>query len=679
VSNVIIRNTRPYFDEAFIMRNVFSIFYSPLALLAMSAALLLPASVVMADISTDGDVTPDPFPTVDPTTDPLIVGDVIVGDTSVGTLTIQTPAFTGPLNSTSGVIGNSLTGIGLAKVSGFAGDQSEWVVDTFLTVGLEGQGFLEVIGGGRVVTGSGTPDMEGEPTPFDEPDAILGEVAGGQGFVKIDGFASQFITTNELDVGLQGYGYLEVLDGGYLSTTFAFIGKETDSGVIDELEAIGRGDVLLNGRGTRWINSEELVIGDEGRGTLEIQNEATGRSLDTFIGVEAGSYGKVTVSDHNSLWWTEDTLEVGNPSIDAAQGELHVDNGALVRVDMETSIARGGLVEFDGGIFLTQDQSIAGISHAGVIRGDGRIESGITIAPTGEIRNAARTANLREKLLITGTVANDGIIESLGGEMEFESAVTSTGGIVTRDAIMRFQVGLISDGGITYGGASTMYGEIISSGKFLVLPDSSSVIIGSLSFAPSSLTEIAISAALGTLDVLGTASLDGLLQLDYAVGVGAQPGDSYQIFSASDGLSGEFSNRNDTLVAEGLLWDILYSSNTVTVTATDITLSPSGADFNGDGLVDQQDLLIWEDNFTTLVGAENRDGDADADADVDGNDFLHWQRQFGGPPPAVAAVAAVPEPAAGLLLVMGGLLLLTTLVRPLRLQPARVRAARVRR
>ncbi|MEO2049012.1 MAG: hypothetical protein ABGX16_20840 [Pirellulales bacterium] len=656
------------------MRNVFSIFFSPLSLLAVAAALLLPASLVMADISTEGDVTPDPFPTVDPTTDPLIAGDVIVGDTSVGTLTVQSPAFTGPLNSTSGIIGNTVTGIGLAKVFQFAGDQSEWSVDTFLTVGLEGQGFLEITGGGKVLTGLGTPDTEEEPpTPFDDTDAILGEVAGGQGFVTVSGFASQFFTTNELDIGLQGYGYLEVLDRGYLSTTFAFIGKETDSGVIDEPDAIGRGDVLLDGRGTRWINSEELVVGDEGRGTLEIQNEATGRSLDAFIGVEAGSYGKVTVSDHNSLWWIEDTLEVGNPSIDAAQGELHINSGALVRVDMETSIARGGLVEFDGGIYLTQDQTVAGISHSGVIRGDGRIESGITIAPTGEIRNAARTANLRENLLITGIVTNDGIIESLGGEMEFESAVTSTGGIVTRDAIMRFQDGLISDGGITYGGASTMYGDITSSGKILVLPDSSSVIIGSLSFAPSSLTEIAISAALGTLDVLGTASLDGLLQLDYAVGVGAQPGDSYQIFSASDGLSGTFSNSSDTLVADGLLWDILYSSNTVTVTATDITLSPSGADFNGDGLVDQQDLVIWEGNFSTLVGAANDEGDADADADVDGNDFLHWQRQFGGPPPAVAAVAAVPEPAAGLLLVMGGLLLLTTLFRPMRLQPVRVR------
>jgi hypothetical protein len=134
-------------------------------------------------------------------------------------------------------------------------------------------------------------------------------------------------------------------------------------------------------------------------------------------------------------------------------------------------------------------------------------------------------------------------------------------------------------------------------------------------------------------------------------------------------------------VAAGLLWDIDVSSNTVVVTATDSPLFPSGADFNGDGFVDQQDLLIWERNVPIELGATPGEGDAEPDGDVDGNDFLIWQLQFGAapPPPAVAAAAVVPEPAAGLLLVMGGLLLLTTLVRPLRLQSARVRAARVRR
>ena len=61
------------------------------------------------------------------------------------------------------------------------------------------------------------------------------------------------------------------------------------------------------------------------------------------------------------------------------------------------------------------------------------------------------------------------------------------------------------------------------------------------------------------------------------------------------------------------------------------------ADFDGDGSVDDQDLLQWQGDF----GA-NGDSDADTDGDSDLADLLVWQREFsgaGGP-----SLAAVPEP-----------------------------------
>ena len=47
------------------------------------------------------------------------------------------------------------------------------------------------------------------------------------------------------------------------------------------------------------------------------------------------------------------------------------------------------------------------------------------------------------------------------------------------------------------------------------------------------------------------------------------------------------------------------------------------ADFNGDGSVDDQDLLQWQGDF----GA-NGDSDADTDGDSDLADLLVWQREF---------------------------------------------------
>jgi len=53
--------------------------------------------------------------------------------------------------------------------------------------------------------------------------------------------------------------------------------------------------------------------------------------------------------------------------------------------------------------------------------------------------------------------------------------------------------------------------------------------------------------------------------LDYSAGVASQEGDSYQILSSGDGLSGMFSNT--TAVADGRIWDITVSNHAVFVTA----------------------------------------------------------------------------------------------------------------
>jgi len=62
------------------------------------------------------------------------------------------------------------------------------------------------------------------------------------------------------------------------------------------------------------------------------------------------------------------------------------------------------------------------------------------------------------------------------------------------------------------------------------------------------------------------------------------------------------------------------------------------ADFNGDGVVDANDLSGWASSFP--AGAV---GDSDGDLDTDGADFLAWQRQLGGNA-AAGAADRVPEP-----------------------------------
>ncbi|NOZ40221.1 MAG: hypothetical protein GXP24_08350 [Planctomycetes bacterium] len=57
-------------------------------------------------------------------------------------------------------------------------------------------------------------------------------------------------------------------------------------------------------------------------------------------------------------------------------------------------------------------------------------------------------------------------------------------------------------------------------------------------------------------------------------------------------------------------------------------VAAENADFNGDNLVDNGDLAIWEQRFGIMDNAPFQPGDADGDSDVDGRDFLAWQRQL---------------------------------------------------
>ena len=78
-------------------------------------------------------------------------------------------------------------------------------------------------------------------------------------------------------------------------------------------------------------------------------------------------------------------------------------------------------------------------------------------------------------------------------------------------------------------------------------------------------------------------------------------------------------------------------------------------DFDGDGDIDGNDFLIWQNNFPSTDGAAiSFTGDATGDGNVDGDDFLVWQNSF----PFPAALTKTPEPASLGVVALGGLLML---------------------
>jgi hypothetical protein len=66
---------------------------------------------------------------------------------------------------------------------------------------------------------------------------------------------------------------------------------------------------------------------------------------------------------------------------------------------------------------------------------------------------------------------------------------------------------------------------------------------------------------------------------------------------------------------------------------------PPNADFDGDGLVDAADYVVWRKYYGTSVPAGTL-GDANRDSNVDDGDYTAWRVQFGGAPPAATAASA---------------------------------------
>ena len=612
----------------------------------MAASLGTFPTILQADVIGVGDVDPQTL-LGDPTVEgPLqFGGDVAgtitvggtgnsIGGTATGQLTIDIPTETDPLTSDNGIIGGTEPGLGIVRLVEL---NSQWTVRDTLTIGQDGQGFLEIISGARVASNgqgsSGAYDLE------------MGLNDGSQGFAVVDGLASLLLNVNA-GIGIASFGSIDVINSARLQTI--------ESAVLGDT-ALGSGSVLVDGLGSRWgvglVSAGtlgSLTLGDAGRGVLTIQNQGRTQVLfDTELGAAAGGYGEITVTGRNSLMQSSVLMVIGNAA-GTGMGVVNVEDNGLARADFSATVNPQGFINLDGGTFLTPLLT----NNDGVIRGSGVVNATV-VANNGDIRNAAGVANTRERLLFTGAVTNSvgSVIESQGGEMEFQKIVVNNGQIFGRDAIFRFRAGVSGTGGEMFIGNSTIESPIPLTVASLTVEDSgSSSVIGDLTLTGNLNMEIGYSFS--KLFVTGDANLGGALNITLESGFTPYIGQSWEIITAGD-INGNFASVNAPALP-GVTWGVQTTATSAILTTLFVPPpAGSGADFNGDNIVDAQDLAIWQGNFglgaNPPPAATQADGDANGDGVVDGSDFLLIQQQFGGPPPAIPAFAAVPEPGSALL------------------------------
>ena len=598
-----------------------------------------------------------------------------------------------------GVLGQNASGTGSAVVDGVG---SKWSATSMLYVGFNGAGTLEVRNGGEVAaaTGllgngfSGSATIDGVGSKWSNSGefhvgrfgtgtlnvtnggavsntaGFVGTSVGARGTATIDGEGSTWNNTSALTVGdFHGAGTLNVTQGGAVTSVGGYIALADQS----------TGDVTVDGVGSTWTATGELRVGDVGVGTLTVKNGGLTSNVNSFVGNTAGSHGTATVDGAGSTWSNSGQLVVGR----FGDGELNVKAGGRVTntngfIGNSTAAGArgaavvqgsgatwansgqlhvglnvgGALTIADGGVVTSQEGAIASRANStgtATVGGPGskwQIDNRLGVGGDAVIALTGGTGSLTVQAGGEVSVGQTTVLFN-GGTLNLDGGVLSTDRVTPQGGTFNWNSGTLHVG--TYAGPLTNSAGVLAPGHSA----GTTTVNGMYTQQAGGAMEIELGGVTQGVDfdfvnVVGTANLDGQLRLAVLDGYLPDPADMFTVLGAGI-LSGEFANatpgsRVPTIDGKGsFLVDYGATSefdpNQIVLSAFEL-----GADVDGDGAVDGEDLAVWEDGFGEAGDANPEDGDMDGDMDVDGGDFLIWQQEFGAGEVVEGGVAGVPEP-----------------------------------
>jgi hypothetical protein len=195
---------------------------------------------------------------------------------------------------------------------------------------------------------------------------------------------------------------------------------------------------------------------------------------------------------------------------------------------------------------------------------------------------------------------------------------------------------------------AVFHDAVTNSGTITIAPGSQMVTLENLGFAAGSGLSVQLAAVdptakptegFGQAVSSGQATLAGDLSVSLVGGFQPTLGDTFQIVTAGGGRSGTFSTENLPAASGSLSWDVIYTSNAVTLAV----VPALAGDYNANGVVDAADYIVWRKTL-----GQNGIGlaaDGNGDTVVDQADFTVWRSNFGAVLGSGAGVAVnVPEP-----------------------------------
>jgi T5SS/PEP-CTERM-associated repeat protein len=541
---------------------------------------------------------------------------LVVGDTSDGTLNVTDGST---VNSQQAVVGNAAAATGVVIV-----DDSTWTNESFLSIGSDGVGTVNVQNGGELTSNdvmyigensdsNGTVNVAsgGVVTTYttgdDGPNStVIGTETGSVGLLTIDGDGTKFESTGDMQVGYDGNGSVFVTDGAALvvdGTLFrvghnedgvGFVGLSSGSsltaseatlyigyggqGEVDDFDgssltvdgidiggqSTGNGTLNIDGAGTQ-ASLGDVVVGDQGNGTLTITGGATVNINDLTVGnPDASSNGILNAGISNA--------PVGNMGfllIDGASTNVMVMGDAIVGDQGIGTVIVGDNAQ------LTQLNSLTVGSGE---TGDGELDigTGASVMTTGD-------ATVGEEEGSTGAINVDGTGTTL----------TINGDLTLGDD---------GDGSLTVSGNSTATNQNATLGD------------GEDSTATATVTDTgSIWHTYGTMTIGGSgqATVDvvdsGTLQVDGDLTIGENEGSNGAL--TIDGANSQFTYTGGdiTIGSSGTGSMTVQNSAFVDLSGTSITLGDQESGdgtltvTGGDSTLNTGDLTIGSEGEGTLT------------------------------------------------------------------------------
>ena len=271
---------------------------------------------------------------------------------------------------------------------------------------------------------------------------LVGAGETGQGELTISDSNTTIEVQNNLVSGLHGVGTLNVTYGADVRTTGAggwiFVGQIAGSD----------GYVLVDGGATLTAENAPLVIGDEGQGWMDILGGSQVHTAgELFMGWHSGSVGQMVISGDGSKYTSDNgyAARIG----DEGQGTLLIEGGGQFEKPGAFFIGIGstgvGSVTLDGdGCTFKGEQLSVGEYGSGTFTiSDGHVALGDAdpaTVPSGEMHMAGYYTKLSGTGTVIGDVVNFGSAEVRPGGDE----AASLAGVLTIDGDYTQQDGRLS-------------------------------------------------------------------------------------------------------------------------------------------------------------------------------------------------------------------------------------------